>query len=109
MAERTYRLRDNMYDSYMKLCFAFANFHITIMPFREDDGNIERNYYQRIIQQYKEAVKKRKARQDKSRRREKARRTLTCATNESNGSVSDLDSSDMEGMDESKNDQQDNE
>ena len=55
MAEHTYCLCDYMYHSYMKLCFAFANFHLSIIPLCKDDGKVECNYYQPILYQYIES------------------------------------------------------
>ena len=109
MAERTYRLRDDMYHSYMKLCFAFTNFHISIMPLREDDGDVERSYYRRILYHHKKVAQKRKERQEKTRRRKKARRSMTQAATDTNTSMSDLDSSDLEDLCESEDDEDDDE
>lgn len=89
-AERRYRLEDDMYGKYMQFCFGLTNYHVSLLPLRADDGDVERNYYARLRDRYEVATAKRKAQQDKSRRRHKARRLVAMATANNDGDLSDI-------------------
>ena len=98
LMEQTYRLCDAMYGPYVKMCVGLTNYHVTLMPLRKEDGVVEANYRQRLIDQWKRATKKRKRQQEQSRATTRARRSATTETIESDGDVADLtDNHDEEG------------
>ena len=92
MADRTYRLRNAMYGFYMKFVFALTNYHVTLMPLRAEDGNVKRNYYQRLLDNHKRSTKKRQQQQQDSCKRTKAWLSVTNSTNGSGRDLSNLDS-----------------
>ena len=54
-------------------CVALTNFHVSLHPLRNEDGNIERNYMLRLVDQYHRAATKRKEQQQAHLVRKRAR------------------------------------
>ena len=97
--EQTYRLRDSMYGPYVRMCVGLTNYHISLMPLRKEDGVVEANYRQRLLDQWKRATRKRKAQQEHSRATTRARSNATAETMESDGDVGDIDGNNAEDDD----------
>ena len=91
MAEQTFCLCNNMYGVYMGLCLALTNYHVSLMPLRSEDGDIEKNYVRRLQDQYRVKERKRKASQLKHKKMAKARREVAAAAAKTNGDISDID------------------
>ena len=58
-AESTFRFRDELYAPCMKMMVALTNFHVSILPLRQEDGIIEKNYCKRMADEYRRIERKR--------------------------------------------------
>ena len=91
-AEQTFWFCNNLYGLYIKMCAALTNYHVGLLPLCCEDGIIERNYYNRMIDEWRRSDAKRKASQKTSMAVKRARMSLS---NESAESSGDLDEEDI--------------
>ena len=73
LAEKKYCYTLDMYDHGLFFCVALTNFPVSLHPLRNEDGNIERNYMLRLVDQYHRAATKRKEQQQAHLARKRAR------------------------------------
>ena len=71
--DEQYRLGPKMYKPIMFVAVALTNFHISLLPLRKDDGDVERNYNQRMEDAFNVAKKKTAAKQQEYRAKKKQR------------------------------------
>ena len=89
--EQTFWFRDELYAPYLRMCAALTSYHIGLFPLRQEDGQIERNYYARLIDEHCCLKAKRKASQKKSMTVKRARMSVSNESAESGGSLDEDD------------------
>jgi hypothetical protein len=68
-----FRWSEELYDDIFHVCASLTNYHITMHPLRDDNGNHFRHHHNRLVAIGEEIQKKRRLSQDKYRRSKRLR------------------------------------